>query len=132
VRSLKRVLAVAVPVVVLALTPAATVAGGPSVFGKGTTTVSIKSAALAPGGAVVTIKYSCFPVGYGPYGTFGYTQVGDVHGDQGFSFFKPSCNDRWQTQGIFVPGAFRPGDAAVTATVCGFDCNFDTREVKLR
>ena len=128
----RRVLAVAVPVVVLALTPAATSAGGPGFFGKNTTTVTIKSAALAEGGAIVKLSYSCFPGGYGPYSTFGDVRMTDVHGNQGFTFFRPTCNDRNQSTYVFVSGNFNPGDAAVEAVVCGFDCNADNRELKLK
>ena len=124
-------LVIAVPVLVLALTPAATAAGGPGTFGKNTTTVSIKSAELIIGGVVVTMRYNCFPGGYGPYGTFGNVRVGDVHGNQGFANFGPMCDDTNQTAKVFVRGNFSPGDAAVAAFVCGFDCNGDTREVKL-
>jgi hypothetical protein len=132
VRALKRILVVAAPVLVLALTPAATSAGGPGTFGKNTTTVTIRSASLVPGGAIVNLRYSCFPGGYGPYSTFGFVRMADVHGGQGFTNFHPTCDDRSQTQSVFVPGAFSPGDAAVNATVCGFDCNAATKEVKLR
>ena len=131
-RSLKRLVAVVVPIVVLALTPAATSAGGPGFFGKPTTSVSIKGASLAYGGAVVTLRYNCFPGGYGPYSTFGDVRLADTHGNQSFSFFRPTCNDTWQTTRVFVSGNFTPGDAAVEAFICGFDCNGDTREVHLK
>ncbi|MEA2634858.1 MAG: hypothetical protein QOH92_1625 [Chloroflexota bacterium] len=131
-RNIRRILAVVVPVVVLALTPAATSAGGPGQFGKNTTTVAIKSVALATGGVTVNLRYSCFPGGYGPYSTFGQVRVVEADGSQGFTFFNPACNDTTQSQSIFVQGNFGPGAAAIQATVCGFDCNGDTREVKLR
>jgi hypothetical protein len=131
-RNLKRAFAIIVPVVVLALTPAATSAGGPGSFGKNTTTVFIKSAALAPGGVTVNLRYSCFPGGYGPYSTFGQVRVGGANGSQGFTFFNPTCNHSTQLQSILVSGNFSRGNAAVQATVCGFDCNGDTRVVKLR
>ena len=127
---IKRIFAVVVPVVVLALTPAATSAGGP--IPKNTTTVSIASAALASGGAVVNLTYSCFPAGYGPYSSFGDVRLADIHGAQGFSIFAPSCNDKKQGTIVFVPGNFSAGDAAVNAFVCGFDCNAATKEVRLR
>jgi hypothetical protein len=131
-RNLKRAFAVVVPIAVLALTPAATSAGGPGQFGKNTTTVSIGSAALAPGGAVVNLSYSCFPGGYGPYSTFGDVRMTDVHGNSGFNTFQPTCNDKKQRAAVFVPGNFSRGDAAVSAFVCGFDCNGATKEVKLK
>lgn len=129
-RKLKRALAVVVPIVVLALTPAATSAGGGPVF-KSTTTVSIQSGSLAPGGAIINLSYSCFPGGYGPYSTFGDVRMTDIHGNQGFTFFNPRCNDKKQNQAVFVPGSFSAGDAAVNAFVCGFDCNAATKEVRL-
>jgi hypothetical protein len=131
-RNLRRAFAVTVSMVVLVLTPAVTSAGGGGTFAKNTTTVSIGSARLAPGGAIVNLTYSCFPGGYGPYSTFGDVRMADVHGGQGFNTFQPICNDRKQTAGVFVPGNFSPGDAAVSAFVCGFDCNGATKEVKLR
>ena len=99
-----------------------------------TTTVSIKSASLAPGGVDVTVGYSCFPFGYGKYfyNSFGDVEVGQVSGAIGDSSFHPACNDRKQTQTVFVPGFFTAGDAAVRLFVCGFDCNSTTKEVKVR
>lgn len=129
---IKRVFAVVVPLVVLALTPAATSAGGPGSFGRNTTTVSIGSAALASGGAVVNLSYSCFPGGYGPYSSFGDVRLADINGAQGFNIFAPTCNDKKQGAIVFVPGNFSAGDAAVNAFVCGFDCNAATKEVRLR
>ena len=130
-KGFKRVLAIAVPVLVLALTPAATAASGPGSFGKNTTTVRVQSAELVIGGAVVTIRYSCFPGGYGPYSTFGNVRMVDTSGNQGSMNWRPHCDDTNQTAKVFVPGKFNPGDAAVQAFVCGFDCNADSREVKL-
>jgi hypothetical protein len=131
-RNIKRAFAVVVPIVVLALTPAATSAGGSGPIPKNTTTVSIGSAALASGGAVVNLSYTCFPAGYGPYSTFGDVRLADIHGAQGFSTFAPNCNDKKQGTIVFVPGGFSAGDAAVNAFVCGFDCNGATKEVRLR
>jgi len=101
---------------------------------RNTTTVSIKSASLAPGGVDVTVGYSCFPFGYGKYfyNSFGDVEVGQVSGAIGDSSFHPACNDRKQTQTVFVPGFFTAGDAAVRLFVCGFDCNSTTKEVKVR
>lgn len=130
-RNLRRAFAITVSFVVLALTPAATSAGG-GFIPKNTTTLNIVSAALAPGGAIVNLTYSCFPGGYGPYSTFGDVRMTDVHGNQGFATFQPTCDDRKQRAGVFVPGNFGPGDAAVSAFVCGFDCNGASQEVKLR
>lgn len=116
---------------------AATVAAGKS---RPTTTVSIKStgtlavSSFGPG-ANVTITYSCFPgfggKGGGGYGGFGSVNLGDLAGNQGFAFFTPTCNDKSQTLAVFVQGGFRAGGAAASATVCGFDCNFASREIRL-
>ena len=128
--NIKRAFAVFVPIAVLALTPAATSAGGGPIF-RSTTTVSIQSASLAPGGAIVNVTYSCFPGGYGAYSNFGDVRMTDVHGNQGNNFFNPTCNDKKQKQAVFVPGTFTAGDAAVSAFVCGFDCNGTSKEVRL-
>lgn len=129
-RSAFRPLLIALPVVLLLLTPAASAAAPV----KSTTTVSIKSAALAPGGVNVTVSYSCFPFGNGSYfyNSFGDVRVGQVSGATGDSFFHPTCNDRNQRQAIFVPGPFTRGDAAVNAFVCGFDCSSASKEVRIR
>jgi hypothetical protein len=114
---------------------AATVAAGKS---KSTTTVSIKSrgtiAASAFGpGANVTITYSCFPSGGGKggYSSFGNVGLTDIHGNQGFAFFHPTCNDASHTIVVFVQAGFSAGAAAANAFVCGFDCNFASREIRL-
>jgi hypothetical protein len=123
-----RSLLIAFPALLLILMPAVSSAAP---F-KSTTTVSIKSASLAPGGANVTVSYSCFPSGYGPYSSFGDVRVGQVSGAQGDAFFPPTCNDTKQTQVVFVPGNFTSGGAAVNFFVCGFDCAFTSREVRIK
>ena len=80
----------------------------------------------------MTVSYSCFPSGYGPYSSFGDVRVGQVSGAQGDSFFNPTCNDRNQTSVVFVPGNFTSGAAAVNLVVCGFDCAFASREVRIK
>jgi hypothetical protein len=77
---------------------------------------------------------SCFPFGNGSYfyNSFGDVRIGQVNGATGDSFFHPTCNDRSQTHTVFVPGPFTRGDAAISASVCGFDCNFASREVRIR
>jgi hypothetical protein len=129
-RSIKHALAVVVPTILLALTPAVTSAAGP-VF-KSTTTVSIQSGSVAPGGAIINLTYTCFPGGYGPYSSFGDISMTDLHGSQGFTTFNPTCNDKKQNQAVFVPGSFSAGDAAVNAFVCGFDCSGASKEVRLK
>ena len=128
---LRRALVIAIPALLLILTPAASSAAKTPT---NTTTISIKSASLAPGGANVTITYSCFPNGNGAYfyNSFGDAQVQEVTGASGSSFFHPRCNDRNQTQTVFVPGPFTSGAAAIRAFVCGFDCNSATKEVRLK
>jgi hypothetical protein len=127
-RSVIRSLLIALPVLMLILMPAASLAA-PT---KSTTTVSIKSASLAPGGANVTVSYSCFPNGYGPYSSFGDVRVGQVSGATGDSFFNPTCNNRNHTQVVFVPGNFTSGPAAVNFFVCGFDCAFTSRQLHIK
>ena len=113
------------------------------------TTVSIGSRgtlASSPfgDGVNISVAYSCFPgqKGGGPYtggGAFGSVQVGDLAGNQGFGSFTPTCDDTRQTAVVFVqafgavkgPASFVAGDAAATALVCGFDCNFTSREIKI-
>ena len=109
-----------------AVVPAAA-GGGPT--NKPTTTVSIKSASLAPGGVAVAFVYSCFPSG--PYGGFGDVRVAQTNGASGDSFFNPICNDSNVSQTVEVFGPFIRGDAAVQVFVCGFDCNQATKEVKV-
>jgi hypothetical protein len=127
-RSVFRSLLIAFPALLLLLMPAVSSAAPV----KSTTTVSIKSASLAPGGVNVTVAYSCFPSGYGPYSSFGDVRVGQVSGAQGDSFFHPTCVDRVQTPVVFVPGNFTSGAAAVNFFVCGFDCAITSREVRIK
>lgn len=115
-----------------------------------TTTVSLGSqGALASSpfgdGVNVSVAYSCFPGGKGggPYpggGAFGSVQVADLSGNQGFGSFTPTCDDTRQTAVVFVQAfpvtkggsaSFVAGDAAASAVVCGFDCNFTSREIKI-
>ena len=111
--------------------------------GGGTSSISIQASAQlsATGGkggtpgADVTVKYSCFPApGYGKGGNgsdFGNVTVGDLNGTSGSGFFLPVCNDKKNTAVVFVPGNFAAGGAAANAFVCGFDCAFVSREIKL-
>jgi hypothetical protein len=126
-----RALAVAAPALLLLLTPAVSSAARPP---GNTTTISIKSGALAPGGANLTVSYSCFPFGNGKYfySSFGDARLGQTNGATGDSFFNPKCNDRTVTQTIFIAGPFTSGDAAAGVFICGFDCNSASREVRLR
>jgi hypothetical protein len=100
-----------------------------------TTTVSIGGQGRlvqSPPGVTVTIKYSCFPAGYGPYAFgFGFVQVSDLTGHSGFASWNPTCNDKNQSLTIFVPGTFKRGGAAVDAEVCGFGCNGASREINI-
>jgi hypothetical protein len=121
-----------------------------------TTTVSIGAqgtlASVSPfgDGVNVSVAYSCFPGfgggkggpgGYPGGGPFGSVQVADLAGNQGFGSFTPTCNDTRQTAVVFVqafpttkgggPASFVAGDAAANALVCGFDCNFTSREIKI-
>jgi hypothetical protein len=115
------------PLVAILLIPEAAQAAS-----RPTTTVSISGGSVAAGGAGITVKYDCFPTGYGAYGSFGDIRVAQANGVTGGAFFRPICNDRRQTNAVFVPGAFTRGDAAVNAIVCGFDCNSASREIRLR
>ena len=113
--------------------------------GSSTSTISIQtSARLVVGkgvlGAEVTIRYSCFPAPAGGYGSkggypgggnFGNVNVGDLKGTTGSAFFQPVCDDTKKTAVVFVPGAFAAGGAAANAFICGFDCAFTSKEIKL-
>lgn len=114
-----------------ALIPAATSAGGGgggpfpttstlSVGGKGT---------LVVGGVVISVNYSCLP--NGGYSGFGYAQVSDSTGS-GYTFWNPTCNDKKQSQNLFIPGSFTAGYAGASASVCGFDCAYDSREIQVK
>jgi len=127
-RSFVRPLLIAVPALLLILTPAVSSASPV----KSTTTVSVKSASLAPGGANVTVAYSCFPNGYGPYSAFGGVRIAQVSGASGDAFFHATCNDRNQFQTVFVSGNFTRGDAAVNVFLCGLDCSFTSKEVRIK
>jgi hypothetical protein len=116
-----------VPLAAVLLIPE-TASAGPA---KPTTTVAISKGTVVTGGVEITLKYTCFPTGYGPYGTFGDVRVAQANGVTGDTFFRPTCNDQAQTQDIFVPGNFTPADAAVSAFICGFDCNSASREIRL-
>jgi hypothetical protein len=120
----------ALPLLVILLMPAASPAAAQAT--RPTTTVSIVSGVVVTGGAGITLRYSCFPGGYGPYSSFGDVRVGQVSGATGDGFFHPICSDRTQTSAVFVPGNFTKGDAAVSAFVCGFDCNSATKEIRLK
>jgi hypothetical protein len=133
------VIAIAGATFAWAVTATASKGGG----GKGfpsITTVSIKTKgtlATSPfgTGANISVSYSCFPGSNGkggyPGGNFGSVSVGDLQGNQGFASFTPTCDDSKHTDVVFVPGAFVAGDAAANAFVCGFDCAFTSREIKL-
>jgi hypothetical protein len=110
--------------------------------GGGTSTISIQTSAQltsggkGPGpGVDVTVKYSCFPApGYGKGGyaaNFGNVNVGDLNGTSGSGFFLPVCNDTKNTAVVFVPGNFAAGGAAANAFICGFDCAFVSKEIKI-
>jgi hypothetical protein len=103
---------------------------------RSTTTVSIISGKVVPGGANITIKYDCFPNGYSTYNSFGDLRVGQANGASGDIFFHPKCNDRAHTQAYFVPSAgqrhLHRGDAAVGVFICGFDCNSASKEIRLK
>jgi hypothetical protein len=102
---------------------------------RNTTTVSIISGKAVVGGAKITIKYDCFPLGYSTYNSFGDVRVGQANGAFGDKFFHPNCNDRAHTQVVFVPNSstrhFHRGDAAVGLFICGFDCNSASKEIYL-
>ncbi len=120
-------------------TMAVAVAGFTSAKAPSTTTVSIRSqATLDPSGQGLNVRvtYSCFPGGYGKGGygygaNFGSVRVVDLSGHQGFGNWAPTCNDKKQTAAVFVPGTFNSGGAAADAVVCGFDCAFTAREIKI-
>ena len=118
-------------------TMAVAVAGFTSAKAPSTTTISIGGqASLVDGGLNVSVTYSCFPGGYGKGGygygaNFGSVRVGDLSGHQGFGNWNPTCNDKKQTAVVFVPGNFSSGGAAADAAVCGFDCGFTSREIKI-
>lgn len=115
--------------------------------GGSTTTISIQTKAtltVIPNGkgggpgADVTVKYSCFPAPTGGYGgkggyfsNFGSVTVSDLNGTVGSGSFAATCNDTKNTAVVFVPGNFAAGDAASNAFLCGFDCAFVSREIKL-
>jgi hypothetical protein len=99
-----------------------------------TTKVSIVSGIVKPGGVSITIKYDCFPAGYGRYSSFGDVRVAQVRGAFGDKFFRPKCNDKVHTQAVFIRNTnhrFHRGDAAVALFICGFDCRAVSREIRL-
>ncbi len=133
------ILAAVLTIAIATMAIATVVAGAASSKFKSTTTVSIgaQGTLVSGPGVAVTLKYSCFPngpqkggYGYGG-GAFGDVRVTDVHGNTGFGFFTPTCNDANQTAVIIVPGVFIPGAAAANAFICGFDCNSTSREIKI-
>lgn len=123
---------------VLILDTVAGAAGAAKPF-RSTTTISIGSQAhLAQSpfgpGLNVTVKYSCFPAGYGKGGYpggFGSVNATDLLGHQGFGSFSPVCNDKNQSTTVFVPGFFVAGSGAANAFVCGFECAGTSREIKI-
>jgi len=88
-----------VPLVVILVMPEVAHAAA----AKPTTTVSIVNGSVAPGGAGITVKYDCFPTGYGPYGSFGDVRVSQATGVTGGAFFRPICWSAW-----LVPVTSRP------------------------
>ena len=67
-----------VPLLAILLMPAASPAAAQAT--RPTTTVSIQGGVVVAGGAGITVRYSCFPAGYGPYNAFGDVRVGQVSG----------------------------------------------------
>jgi hypothetical protein len=151
-RTIRAALVVVAVLAIALITMAAigTAAGSSNAKFGSTTTVSIGPHATLAGvpvgsGVNVTITYSCFPGqggkgGYPGGGPFGSVSVADLQGDQGFGSFTPTCNDARQTAVVFVQAfafakggtaSFVEGDAAANALVCGFDCNFTSREIKI-
>jgi hypothetical protein len=122
-----RLAMIVIPLVAVLLIPEAASAA-PS---GSTTTVSIGSGTLEVGGADISLTYSCFPNGYGPYNAFGDVRVAQANGVTGDTFFHPLCIDKKHSQTVFVPGNFTAGGAAVNAFICGFDCGSDSKEIKL-
>jgi hypothetical protein len=126
---------VAVASVSFALAAVAASAGS----SKSTTTLSIAggvqlaSSPFGPG-ANVTVTYSCFPGGKGAYHNTGFGSVGlvDLQAHQNFVGFGANCNDARHTLVVFVPGFFVAGGGAANASMCGFDCNFVSREVRIK
>lgn len=133
--------------VLMAVSASASRSGGGK-GGSSTSTISIQTnATLVLGGkggpqpgADVTIKYSCFPAPTGGYGgkggypgggNFGNVTVSDLKGTSGSGFFQPTCDDKGHSTVVFVPGAFAAGDAAANAFICGFDCAFVSKEIRL-
>ena|SRR5215469_8561786 len=103
-----------------------------SAASKPTTSVAIVSGQVVTGGASVTVRYDCFPSGYGPYNSFGDVRIAQASGASGDTFFHPTCNDVKHTQAIFVTGHFTQADAAISTFVCGFDCNSASGEFRLK
>jgi hypothetical protein len=113
---------------------AAVGAGAASTKVRSTTTVSIGSQVhLVSGGANVSVTYTCFPGGYGKggYSNFGDVRLADLAGHNDFAFFQPNCNNKKQTSVVFVAGHFVAGSGAVSAFICGFDCNGTSKVVKI-
>jgi hypothetical protein len=102
---------------------------------RNTTIVSVIRGKVVSGGANITIKYDCFPSGYSAYNAFGDVRVGQANGASGDKVFVPKCNDRAHTRIVFVPNTssrrFHRGDAAVSLFICGFECNYVSKEILL-
>lgn len=131
--ALLAVLAIATVTIVVA-----SISAGAATKPRSTTTLSIGSQVkLFPGGADVTVSYSCFPGGFyggkggGGYSNFGNVRLGDLQGHQGFAFFNPLCNGKRQTSVVFVSGSFSAGAGAASVFICGFDCNQTSSKVRI-
>jgi len=128
-------LAAVLAIAVITIMVAAISAGAASTKVRSTTSVAVGSQVrLVSGGANVSVTYTCFPGGYsgkGGYANFGDLRLGDIKGHQGFVFFRANCNNKKQTSVVFVPGSFVAGPGAVSAFVCGFDCNGTSKQVKI-
>jgi hypothetical protein len=127
-RMLRRI-AITLALIGLGLLPATTAAGSGG-GGHSTTTVQVPSSAtLVPSGVTITITYKCLPNG-GYYG-FADVRVADSTASND-TFFTPTCTASRQRATVFVAGPFQAGNAAASAFLCGFDCNSDTRGIKIR
>jgi hypothetical protein len=130
------VLVAVLAIAIITVMVAAISAGAAGTKVRSTTSVSVGSQVrLVSGGANVSVTYTCFPGGYsggkGGYSDFGDLRLGDINGHQGFVFFRATCDNKKHTSVVFVPGSFVAGPGAVSAFICGFDCNGTSRQVKI-
>jgi hypothetical protein len=126
----RRAAAATVPLLTL---PAIMLAAAPGTAQASTPSATIQfhnQAQLQPGSVLVTLDYSCNPNAVGPTGGI-FAEV-QQPGAFGFTTVPATCDDQKHTVTVDVPGAFKPGTAAATASVSNTEASFASTSAELK